>query len=229
MGEETKKRKSSLSEVAWDVAVEELFTEEEKEALREEEEIADAKRRMIFDPEEGCLDLSKRRVTDLKGNSRVNFPKKQGNFEFEAKLETIRTEAMGIFRRYVKENCRKGGLQRSNLTKEQENGLRSLRKRVKDGEIVVLPTDKSGKFAVMSRSTYEKAGLSHIGGDEEVEHSELWEAQKQLNGHLAMLIKCFRVGQKWDQTDRVRETMLGEGVATCPVSLLFKDHKAVKP
>ena len=45
---------------------------------------------------------------------------------------------------------------------------------------------------------------------------------------VAMLIKCFKIGSNWGQTDRIRETMLGEGIATCPISLLFKDHKGWK-
>ena len=40
-----------------------------------------------------------------------------------------------------------------------------------------------------------------------------------------MAIKMFRVGKNWQHSDRVRETMLGEGMAACPVILLFKDHK----
>ena len=93
---------------------------------------------------------------------------------------------------------------------------------------MVLPTDKSGKFAVMSRDTYEKSGLKHVKQDREVHGGEIWESQKELNGHVAMLIKCFRIGNNWGQSDRIRETMLGEGIATCPISLLFKDHKGWK-
>ena len=93
-------------------------------------------------------------------------------------------------------HCSKGGKQIPNLTKEQEKGLESLKRRVKDGELVILPTDKTGKFAVMTRSTYKKAGLSHIKEDKEVGYEDLWEAQKELNGHMAMLIKCFKIGDK---------------------------------
>ena len=40
-----------------------------------------------------------------------------------------------------------------------------------------------------------------------------------------MLIKIFSIGEAWKHTSRVRETMLGESTATCPLSLLYKDHK----
>ena len=40
-----------------------------------------------------------------------------------------------------------------------------------------------------------------------------------------MCIKIFKIGYGWNQVDRIRETMMGEGCSTCPVTLLFKDHK----
>ena len=93
---------------------------------------------------------------------------------------------------------------------------------------MVLPTDKSGNLCVMSRSTYEKAGQKHVKNDVVVNMTNLWEAQKEINGHVAMCIKMFKIGKEWGHTERVRETMLGEGVAVCPVSLLYKDHKGWK-
>ena len=122
-------------------------------------------------------------------------------------------------------NCGKNGKQISNLTRAQGRGLRSLKTRVKEGELVILPTDKTGKFAVMTRETYELAGKSHIGNDEEVGWDVIKKSQSEINGHVSMLIKTFRIGETWGQTDRVRESMLGEGLSVCPVGLLYKDHK----
>ena len=99
---------------------------------------------------------------------------------------------------------------------------------MKDGEIVVIPSDKTGNLCVMTRCTYEKAGMKHVKNDLEVGMEELKMAQSEINGHVAMCIKMFKIGKGWGHTDRVRETMLGEGVAVCPVSLLFKDHKGWK-
>ena len=69
----------------------------------EHEELQDAEMRMISNQEEGWIDLSKRRVTDIKGNSSVRFPSRTGNFEMEARLEVLRVEAMEVYRRYAKE------------------------------------------------------------------------------------------------------------------------------
>ena len=87
--------------------------------------------------------------------------------------------------------------------------MKSLKKRIKEGELVVLPTDKSGNLAVMTRQTYQAAGEKHVKSDVEVGYKELKEAQKDINGHVAMCIKMFRIGSGWGHTDRVRKRCLG--------------------
>ena len=209
--------------------IELFFTNEENEEMREELEeerdIEYAKSRMIYDPIEAKINLSKRRATDQKNNARVIFPRRSKNFENEAKLETLRTEVRAEFKNFMDEKCKKGGQQRSNLTKNQQAGLKSLTERVKNGEIIVVPTDKSGRFAIMSRRAYEAAGMVHVKNDVKVGWAELREAQTRLNGHVAMMAKIFRMGKSWDHYDRIRETIINEGLSVCPLSLLFKDHK----
>ena len=78
--------------------------------------------------------------------------------------------------------------------------MRSLLKRTKEGELVVLPTDKTGQFAVMDRNGYEQAGLEHVKEDAKVDWEDLKTAQKELNGHVAnvaMMIKIFKIGDRW--------------------------------
>ena len=134
-------------------------------------------------------------------NSRVVFPTKCKDLETESKMEMLKMECMGVFREYVSKNCDKRGAQKSNLSPNEARGLKKLRKRVENGEIVILPTDKTEKFAVMGRETYEKAGLSHSRGDKEVGWGELSLAQREVNGHVSMLIKTFQIGRAWGHRD----------------------------
>ena len=197
MGSEKDKNKSLC-----DVALDAIMDEDEKDECEEYKNIEEAKTRMICDPETNTFDFSKRRTTDLKNNARVVFPKTR-DFQTEAKLELIRIEAMGAFRKYKNEKCDSRGRQDNNLTKSESSGLKSLRKRMENGELVVLPTDKTANFAVMDRSSYEEAGLSHVGGGNEVGWDELSTSQRELNGHMSMLIKIFKIGKSWDHGSRV--------------------------
>ena len=94
------------------------------------------------------MDMRKRRATDIKGNSQVILPRKMRSFD-----EMMRQDLRGVYGQYMREKCGPRGLQNSNLTMREIKGLKSLKKRVKEGEIVILPTDKTGLSTVMSRET----------------------------------------------------------------------------
>ena len=198
--------------------------ERERDRLAEIERDMDAESRMIFTNRDRVFDWSRQRATDVKNNTRVILPRPMSALE-ESKLAVLRLEWNALFDRYLAEECGEGGEQTSNLTAQERRGLKSLKQRVKDGEIVVLQTDKSGRFAVMSMKTYITAGEKHTAKDSEVGWEEVKENQSQLNGHVSMWLKVFRVGQKWNHAERIRETMLNNSMAVCPLYLLFKDHK----
>ena len=91
----------------------------------------------------------------------------------------------------MKEKCLKGGAQKSNLNEAERRGLKSLRKRVSDSEIVIVPTDKSGRFAVMSLATYELAGQAHTNKNEVIPFSKVKSTQTELNGHVVSMLVIF--------------------------------------
>ena len=69
------------------------------------------------------------------------------------------------------------------------------------------------------------AGQAHTSRDEVVEFSEIKSTQAELHGHVSMLIKTFKIGEGWDHVERMRETMINNTLAVCPLYLLYKDHK----
>ena len=217
--------KSGLEDVALRVLLGDDVCTQIEDENEEEQELIEAETRNIFDHSSKTFNFSKRRATDMKCNSRVYFPRKARSLEEESKLETLRVELHGVFKDYVRRNCKDGGKQVSNLTVNQLRGLKSIRKRVTDGELVILPTDKSGRLAVMTRESYRVAGMLHTKKDREVGWGEIKESQKELNGHVSMVLKTFKVGYNWGHSMRIRETTMGEGLSICPMSLLFKDHK----
>lgn len=113
----------------------------------------------------------------------------------------------------------------TNLARFLDIFYQFLKKRTLGGELVIIPTDKSGNMAVVSRDNYMKARLKHTLGDREVDWDIIMESQREINGHVTMLIKFFKTGYHWDHGSTIRETTIGEGMSICPLSLLFKDHK----
>ena len=198
-------------------------TEEEKEEI----DLIEAQSRQIFDPINKVLDLRKRRVTDLKENSKVYLPKPLPSYE-EAKIEIRREQYEKVFKEYVNENCSESGGQKSNLTWSQKNGLKKLLKRKKDGDIIVLTTDKSGKFAVTEMETYLAMGAIHTSKDSVVSDHEVKKIQRLHNGHVAMWTRMTSMGQVWKHEDRIRESCIQHTCTIPPMYLLVKDHKKTK-
>ena len=205
----------------------ELLSGEEKEEHDRVAQLAEemaAQTRLVHNPEEGSWDARGLRVTDYKHNSRVIFPKAQSS-EIESSLEVMRMELLHHHKEWVRGNCNCKGDQKLNLSSEEQAGLKSLKKKVADGGLVILPTDKSGRFAVMSMVTYTKAGMVHVNDDEEVGIEERKANQKIVNGTVSMLLKVFRVGSNCRHESRWMESMISQSLEACTLWLLFKDHK----
>ena len=96
----------------------------------------------FFDPINKIFDDRKRRVTDLDECSRVTLPKPLSTKE-ETLIEIRRGIHAKIYNDYRKERCKKKKEQESNLTEQQQKGLKSLEKRIQEVEIIILKNDKS--------------------------------------------------------------------------------------
>ena len=143
-------------------------------------------------------------MSDLKENSRVCLPKQLPPAE-EASIEMRRNIYKKLFDDFKEKNCRKNGDQKPNLTKTAQEGVDSLNKRINEGQIVVLNTDKSGKFAIVTVEKYLEMGGVHTAGDKRVSRLEIREIEKQLNGHTSQWIKMTGMGEGHRHESRTRE------------------------
>ena len=75
---------------------------------------------------------------------------------------------MNTFDKYIKENKKMNISGGTNLTKTEQMGLKSLRKRVRDGEIIVCQSDKSSRMCVLTRQQYIEPGTAHTKNDKEI-------------------------------------------------------------
>ena len=168
---------------------------EEEEEKSEEEKVADleleARTRQVFDPVEKKYDERRRRATDLKECSRTTLPKPLPANE-EAKIEIRKEIHRDIYDRYRRENCDKFGNQKSNLSKEEQKGLKSLEKKVKERKLIVIKTDKSSRFAVCSEEAYKRMGAVHTSKDKLVNREEIIETEKILNSHCVAWAKLWQ-------------------------------------
>jgi molybdopterin converting factor small subunit len=130
-----------------------------------------------------------------------------------------------ITQKFIAEKCDDKNNQKSNLTKAERRGLKTLQKRAKGEEIVVMSTDKSCKLAVTTMENYLEMGRVHTRNDKEISREEFAEMEKIVNGHTAMHIKMQGMGENWGHTKRMRGTAMTRSQNLASLRLLLKDRK----
>ena len=118
----------------------EEITEEEKEKREKEQEEIMSK--MVLDYNNLDFNYTAKKATDFDTCRRVH-PPKLCNTKTEIALNVKKDLLLNGVKEYIKDNCdEKGRQKKTNLTKTETKGLRKLRKRVKEREIVVMTSDK---------------------------------------------------------------------------------------
>ena len=202
-------------------------SEENKDLTREEIENCEeleARCRQVFDPENKVYDARRKRVTDLQECSRVTLPKPL-SADIEAKLELRKTTQKEIFRNYVAKNTDKNNDQKSNLNRQEQEGLKSLQKRIKEGDLIILKTDKSSKFTVTNRQEYLKMGQEHVNKDKMVNRQEIIETEETINGHSRAWAHIWGCGKDHKHFDRIMTSKVTHSENVANLYLMHKDHK----
>ena len=109
----------------------------------------------------------------------------------EALMEMRRGTNEKTYNNYREETCNKKGEVKGNLSEEEKEGLKSLQKRIKEKEIIIMKTDKSGKMCICTREEYKKMGEKHTEKDDKVDRKSIIEKEKNLNGHVFFWSKMW--------------------------------------
>ena len=99
------------------------------------------------------------------------------------------------------------------------------RKRSPKKEIIILKTDKSGKFCVTSQGEYRRMGSVHTGKDKLINRKDVTEIEKHLNGYCTFWCKMWRTGESHGHKSRVIESKMCRSCKTASMYVMFKDHK----
>ena len=113
----------------------------------------------------------------------------------------------------------------TNLSKEEIIGLKSLKKRIAAGEIIVCETDKSKRFCILTPKQYFESGLKHTKNDIEISPDKVKRVQNFVNDNVNWLREITRLGENWGHSDRMKKNLTDKGEQTCLMTLLMKDHK----
>ena len=204
--------------------VDERDLEEAESNYREKKE--------IYRKDKGILNMRKLTVTDAKYNTRSD-PIRAAAKKEEIKIQAKRQEMMDAFSRTTGAVCDKKGYQKKeNISKVEKEGLRKLKQRRNDGEIVITTTDKSGKLAVVETELYKSAVQVHLK-DPCITPDEMREKETLLNRHALQIVKALKMGTyhggtEEKQEDRMNGAFMSVGGRPGPLYVLVKDHKATE-
>ena len=193
--------------------------------------------KMVYNIKSKTLDFGNLSAPKYKYNKDIFMPDPESP-QVEVLHELRRTEMNRIFNRAccksspskqskdaIPAKNKINGSSEINLSKNEINGLKSLKKRVEQGNIVVVETDKSKKFALLTREQYIESGLQHTNNDLEIQPENVKRVQNVVNDHVHWLQQITGVGKNCGHEDRMRRNLIDKGEQVCQMSLLIKDHK----
>ena len=115
-----------------------------------------------------------------------------------------------------------------NLTRKEIQALKSLRERVMEGEIIVCQTDKSSRFAVLTKQQYLDSGRIHTEKDKKITWKDIKYIQSQVNNHVWWLSHILGYAEKTDSS-RMLKNLQNHSLEVPDMALLVKDHKQWRP
>ena len=168
---------------------------------------------MVYNMKSKCLDLGNLRAINYKHN-KVTYMPRDCKVDRESRHESRRVEMCRVFERIVNEKSND-----SNLSKAELDRIDSLRKRVKEGSLVVTTTDKSKKFALLTRDQYIESGKAHTQKDIEISQSQVKRIQNSVNDHTYWLSEITNCGENFNHHKRMSTNLSDHGEQVCLMQL----------
>ena len=180
--------------------------------------------RSEFISDDKVVDINQLRATDLPYNPTVKMPWSIGQQELD--IHMFKRDVQELAEK-MKNNTKKW----SNLDDARQRGLKKLRSRVAQKEIVCFETDKSGRWSVDTPANYERACRSHLADPDKIMEISIEEhdkAEKQMNAEGLALLQMLGLDPS-TSGDRLRHAVVVHGTKIPPLYGTRKDHKEVQP
>lgn len=175
------------------------------------------------------VDYSMVRPTDMKSNKRVVIPQNNLGLARESKLQSIECDVMNVARHLGSKGGGKESDNRTlNLTLPQMNGLKKIRKRIADNEIVVYTSDKSGKFTVDTKENYIRAMSPHTADMVPMTEGGVKKIESESNALAKIWVEMVGLGAGTGKSERINGNVSNKMTTAAPLYGLRKDHKVVE-
>ena len=141
----------------------------------------------FYNPSTKCFNLTNVPATSVPFNKRVMMPM-YAEESTEAKIAFARLEIEKCVEEHAK--LSKGG---ENITQEQQRGIKELKRRCKEQEIITYPTDKSGRLSVDTKENYINSMDDHLKDVQIVTIEVYEEKEKLMNAYMKCWFRALNV------------------------------------
>ena len=207
--------------------LQEGLTAEQQNAKTPEQKRADVIQQInatsVYNFEDKTATFSNMRVTSMKTCRRVTIPEHLPEKE-EAHIQSLLTSVEAAINKEAARN-KSMRIKVSTLTKSEALGLKSLKKRTKNGHSTIVATDKSGKMSVLDKLNYDRKVAEHTSRDRIISEQDVVRLEATLSATSSSLARVLKLGSKWNQQDRVQSASKSTLSSIPPLAILLKDHK----
>ena len=143
-------------------------------------------------------------------------------------MQSVKDKMLSKVREYKERNCNeKGFVKKGNISNTVSNGIKSIKERIKDKEVVVFTTDKTGEFSIDTATNYLEVLNEHTINDMKVNKNKVKCLENRCNDHLRQFNKMLAVGATFGHQQRVANASTATNVPAPPLYGLRKTHKPV--
>ena len=175
-----------------------------------------------FDHSNKTYDFRKMASTDLPFNSRIYLPGSI-NEPTEISMQMLKQKLNVIAERYAESSS--NGVK--NITVQQMRGIKSLKERRCNGEVVMYQTDKSTKMAIDTSVNYIRSMSTHVEKDEVISYQDNKDIEKVINAHITFWLRILQAGKETEDQYRIKMSMLSHNNDASCLYSLRKDHKDI--
>ena len=111
-----------------------------------------------------------------------------------------------------------------NLLKSECAAMKSLKKKIKAGSLIISQTDKSARFAVLTRNQYLDSGKEHTKKDKKITWRDVGHLQTKVNNHVWWIAQILQYSESKD-SKRMLKNLVNHSLEVPDMALLIKDHK----
>ena len=176
-------------------------------------------------PVRNALNFENEKAHNWKKNRRVIIPENDDE-ESEIKYDFIKKELVKETKKYIEEHCDKAGNpKKGNLSKQELNDIRNLRKRAENEELAIYETDKTKKLVLDTCANVRDKMEKHLSKDEIINSKEVTKRENVLNSQTKSWIEILKIGSSCGHKKRTKSNLIGKSNPLPIMRGTAKDHK----